>query len=471
MIGEGNIVIDTIGLPDFAGKSDPKYIVLIQSIREAIRSGRLKPGTKMPPVRELAWEFGITPGTVARAYKLATDEGLVEAAVGRGTFVTGAPQLAPPPPEPLIGLAQTDLLDFRAARVPEVGQSAAIRTVLRQLGQMQDAPYLDYPTSQTDLAARQQVVRWIGPERAGRLVADDIVLGLGAQNTVMMALQACLHGASPVVLTEGLAYPGVRHAARLLRAQLIGVEIDQEGLRPDRLEEALRRHGGQVLLLSPHAHSPTTARMSLERRQRIGDIARRYQLQIIEDDCHVINRPDMPTFRAICPERGWLVSSLTKSVSAALRFGFAACPAEQASTARQVAQSTFYGLPQPVLDLCAELIRSGEAERIRDLVEREVAHRVQIAVNILGQWDIKWRTDVSFVWLRLPQGWRGSTFAMACEAEGLRIKPADEFAPPDGAAPHAVRLTLNAIAEQSALEDGLRRISALLSRPPVNVDF
>nr|WP_309502223.1 PLP-dependent aminotransferase family protein [uncultured Roseovarius sp.] len=462
---------DTIWTPDFTRKSDPKYIVLIQYIREAIRSGRLTPGTRMPPVRELAWKLGITPGTVARAYKLATDEGLVEAAVGRGTFVTGAPQPVVAPPEPLINFTQSGLLDFRAARVPEVGQSRAIRAVLQQLGQMQDAPYLDYPTSQTDLAARQQVVGWIGQDRAGRLTPDDIVLGLGAQNTVMMVLQACLHGPSPVVLTESLAYPGVRHAARLLRAQLIGVEIDEEGLRPDRLEEALRRHGGQVLLLSPHAHSPTTARMGLERRQRIADIAERYQLQIIEDDCHVINRPDMPSFRAICPERGWFVSSLTKSVSAALRFGFAACPADQAPVARQVAQSTFYGLPQPMLDLCAELIRSGEAERIRAQVEAEIARRVRIAVNILGQWDIHWRTDIPFLWLRLPQGWRGSTFAMACEAEGMRIKPADEFAPPDGVAPHAVRLTLNAVADVAALEDGLRRIADLLARPPVNVDF
>lgn len=468
---EKNIVPDTIWTPDFTGSKDPKYIVLIQFIREAIRSGALTPGTKMPPVRELAWDLGITPGTVARAYKLATDEGLVEAAVGRGTFVTGNAPPSAAPPDPLINVASADLLDFRAARVPDVGQSATIRAGLRQLGEAPDAAYIDYPTSQTDAAARAQVADWIGPDRAGRLAPDDIVLGLGAQNTVMMALQACLHGPNPVILTENLSYPGVRHAARLLRAQLIGVELDEEGLRPDRLEDALRRHGGQALLLSPHSHSPTTARMGLARRQRIADIARRYQLQIIEDDCHVINRPEMPAFRAICPERGWYVSSLTKSVSAALRFGFAACPQGQAAVARQVAQSSFYGLPQPILDLCADLIRTGEAERIRALVEKEVENRVRVAVNILGRWDINWRADIPFIWLKLPQGWRGSTFARVCEAEGIKIKPADEFALPDGAAPHAVRLTLNAIAPGAKFEGALQRISDLLSVPPLNVDF
>lgn len=90
---------------------------------------------------------------------------------------------------------------------------------------------------------------------------------------------------------------------------------------------------------------------------------------------------------------------------------------------------------------------------------------------MLGQWDITWRADVPFLWLKLPQGWRGSTFAMACESEGIRIKPADEFALPDGAAPHAVRITVNAIHDSDTLEAALGRMSALLARPPLNVDL
>jgi len=464
-------VIDTILTPDFTLSSDPKYIVLVQSMREAIRSGRLKTGSRMPTVRDLAWDLGITPGTVARAYKMATDEGLVETAVGRGTFVSGGLFIDPLPSEPLINVAKPGLLDFRAARVPEIGQSAAIRHVLKKLGQIQDGPYIDYPTSKTDQAARRQVVTWIGPDRVGRLDADDIVLGFGAQHSVMLALQTCLHGPAPVILTEELTYPGVRHAARLLRATLIGVEIDEGGMRPDKLEETLRKHGGQVLLTSAHSHSPTTTRMSLERRQEIANIARRYQLQIIEDDCHCINQTDIPAFRSLCPERGWYISSFTKSVSAALRFGFVACPSSQAANARQVAQSSFYGMPQPILDLCAELIRSGKAEQIRAAVEEAVKHRVRLAVNILGRWDISWRSDIPFIWLKLPQGWRGSTFTTACEAEGIRIKSADEFALPDGHAPHAVRLTLNAIESLDTFEKALERISELLSGRPESVDF
>ncbi|MGC9371004.1 MAG: PLP-dependent aminotransferase family protein [Paracoccaceae bacterium] len=442
---------------------------MVQSLRTAVRSGELAQGTRLPPVRELAWQLGITPGTVARAYKMATEEGLIDSKVGRGSFVAGAAAPAPVVEEPLINAVQPEFLDFRACRASDVGQGALLGAGLARVGR--ELSNIDYPTAETDRCARQAVCDWIGQERAGRLTADDIVLGLGAQNSVIMTLQTCLSGASPVILTEELAYPGMRHAARLLRAQIIGVAMDQDGIRPDRLEEALRRHGGQVLLTSAEVHSPTTIRTSPERRQEVADIARRYQLQIVEDDCHCISRPEAPSYRALCPERGWFVSSLSKVFSATLRFGYVACPGPMAQAARQVAQSSFYGLPQPILDLGCDLLRSGEAERVREQVVESVAARVKTAVNILGRWDIRWRPDVPFLWLKLPQGWRGSTFAMACEARGIRIKPADEFALPDGAAPHAVRLALNTSIPEPAFESALKTMCQLLANPPATVDL
>lgn len=464
-------MIDTNWPPTFEASTDPKYIVLIQSLRGAIRSGKMSPGAKLPPVRELAWDLGITPGTVARAYKLAAEEGLVETGVGRGTFVAGRVSPVVPVSEPLIHPVSPDVIDFRAVRVPDVGQEAAIRAIMGDLSRAAPGGYVDYPTELSDLAARQAVAEWIGPDRAGRIDPRDVVLGVGAQNSVMMALQTVLHGPNPVILTEALAYPGVRHAARLLRAQLFGVEMDGEGIRPDLLEECLRRHGGQVLLIASEVHSPTTIRTSLARRKEIAAIAQRYNLQIIEDDCHCITRPEIPVFRGICPDRAWYVSSLTKSVSAALRFGYAVAPAGQAEVARQVMQSSFYGMPQPILDTCAALITSGEAERIRLRVAQTVASQVERAVNHLGQWNIRWRRDVPFLWLRLPQGWRGSSFARSCELEGIRIKAADEFALPDGSAPHAVRLSLNTGMGQERYERALARLSQMLARPPANVDL
>lgn len=203
----------------------------------------------------------------------------------------------------------------------------------------------------------------------------------------------------------------------------------------------------------------------------IARIARQYQLQILEDDCHCITRNEAPGYRAICPERAWYVSALTKSVSAALRFGYIIAPREQAAMARQVVQSSFYGPPQPSMGIATELIRSGAAETIRAATEEAVKGQVQRAVNTLGRWDIRWREDASFLWLRLPQGWRASRFDRACTEAGIRIKPADEFALADGQAPHAVRLTLNSSVGPDRAGAALETISRLLSQPPVSLEI
>ena len=99
-IARGTIVMDTIWRPDL-GQGGPKYLALAQELRSAIRSGTLAEGAKLPPVRDLAWDIKVTPGTVARAYQIVTHEGLLQATVGRGTFVAAqVPRLSRTPPTP-----------------------------------------------------------------------------------------------------------------------------------------------------------------------------------------------------------------------------------------------------------------------------------------------------------------------------------------------------------------------------------
>lgn len=89
----------TIWRPDLTQFDGPKYLALSHALRDAVRRGELPEGTRLPPVRELAWALSITPGTVARAYQIVTQDGLLEATVGRGTYVAArAPRLGPTHP-------------------------------------------------------------------------------------------------------------------------------------------------------------------------------------------------------------------------------------------------------------------------------------------------------------------------------------------------------------------------------------
>lgn len=117
--------MDTIWQPVLEAGDGPKYLALARALRDAIRAGALPQGSQLPTVRDLAYRLAVTPGTVSRAYQIATQEGLLEATVGRGTFVAAShPRLGPTQPlfaERLPG-ADLDRIDLRSPSLPDVGQ-------------------------------------------------------------------------------------------------------------------------------------------------------------------------------------------------------------------------------------------------------------------------------------------------------------------------------------------------------------
>jgi DNA-binding transcriptional MocR family regulator len=80
------------------------------------------------------------------------------------------------------------------------------------------------------------------------------------------------------------------------------------------------------------------------------------------------------------------------------------------------------------------------------------------------------RDGVPFAWLPMPRGWRASSFLRAAEAEGIRLKAADEFALIDGRAPNAVRLALTGERDDARFAQALDTLVRLLSSPPLEVD-
>ncbi len=464
--------MDTIWTPDLTQFPGPKFLSLTRALREAIRQGILEQGAKLPPVRDLSFRLGITPGTVARAYQMATQEGLLSATVGRGTFVAArTPRLGPTQPLFLDRIRPTPggMIDLRAPLLPEVGQTAAFSGILGDMSRDMQADWLDYPSQRQELPLRNAICDWMGDRLVGPLGPEDVTLTQGGQNAVLSILLCCLRGDRPVVLTEELAYPGFRHAAKLARAEVVGVEIDAEGIVPSALEAACRRHGPQVLCLTVEAQNPTAARMGPERRAAIAAIARRFDLQVIEDDCYSVMGSDLPALRALAPERCWFVGGWSKTISAALRFGYIVCPTGMGEAGRLTVQHSFFALSRPLSELVQDLLISGKAADIKRAVQAELAERSELMVNHLGMQNLGWQKGLPFVWLRLPSGWRASTFARTAEAGGILVRSADEYALIHGRAPHAVRLAVNGQIPRDRLEGAMDRMAALLACPPADI--
>lgn len=465
--------MDTIWPQALPKSKGPKYTLVADTIRRAIENNTLKVGAKLPPVRELAYRLKITPGTVARAYSILTDEGLLSAEVGRGTFVA-------PPKTPLLDdvwSRQLHLRDDRydanvslfSPRLPDVGQVALIRSCLARVAQSDPTLFMNYPTRDAYQGVRQAVVDWLSDLPLGALNADDVVLTHGGQSGLCVVFQTVLRGPKPVVLVEDLSYAGFRRAGELMRAEVVGVKMDKWGIDPDALDHVLRQTPAQAICVSPEVQNPTGSHTPLERRQEVVEIARRHDLQIIEDDCYRMGEARAPSYRALAPERGWHVSSISKTLTPALRVGFAIAPRDRSSDLRRSAEYGYFGLAQPLAELTRLLLTDPSVRRLAQKVREKMGEYVRVAVNALGGFDLNWDPEIPFVWLHLPSGWRAAAFSRAAEREGIQIRSADEFALRDGRAPNAVRIAMNGHVSLRKFEEAMLRLRNLLDNPPEQI--
>jgi DNA-binding transcriptional MocR family regulator len=458
--------MDTIWPPDLAQSTGPKYLALVHALREAIAAGELETGTRLPPVRTLAWTLQITPGTVARAYRRATDDGLLDSAVGRGTFIAPTRNSLRTTTRDSLHLGSPNTnIDLRGTKSPHIGQDAMIRNALAKIAANGIHDLADYPDPDHALPARNAIVSWLGYTDL-RPSPDDIAITYGAQNAMIVALQTILVGPTPVIVTDELVFPGLRHAATMLRIEMVSVERDDEGIIPSQLEKICRSHGPQVLVSSFGVHSPTTQITTLARRIELAQIAEKYDLQIIDDDAFGIFSSNVPSLFTIARDRLWYIGALSKSVATGLRIGYLVTPPGFGQIARTTVLSNCYGVSQVICDLATILITSGQAQDMRAQTLSFIERRAKMAANILGKWPLKWHPCVPFVWLQMPSGWRASSFQQACERQNVLIRPADEFALIDGKAPNAARITFGAKHSDADYEAALQKIAEILLTPP-----
>ncbi|GLQ34950.1 GntR family transcriptional regulator [Amylibacter marinus] len=451
--------------PDFT--SGPKYKAVLEALRVDIAENTLAVGDRLPPVRDLAWQLEVTPGTIARAYQLGVSEGILEAAVGRGTFV--ATQKTTEDFRPIMfEVEEGGLINLRNTSTTNVGQSTELRAAMIRAAE-QASGYMDYPERKARHDIYRHLCDWMQYSHV-QAKPENIVLTNGGQNAINIACSAILtEGSGPIAL-DALTYPGIRYALQAHNAAISGVLTDEHGIIPEDLIRVCKRDRPRALFTSVNVLNPTTGEMPYQRRVEIAEIARDYDLQIIEDDCWGIGEARTPGFSRLCPERAWYLSSFSKVVAAGLRFGYLLCPEGMRHRASRIVQTNSFGTSRAVIDIAHELLASGDAQAIRNRILSRVSERVETTVNMLGHHDISWRKDVPFIWVPLTRGWRGSSFASACERRKIAVRAADEFALNNMPIPNAVRISVNCNIPLDQYQEALREIDTLLLKPRIDVE-
>ena len=457
-------------LPDLSRGSGPVYMRLADSIESAIASGALPAGGKLPPQRNLAYDIGVTIGTIGRAYALVHERGLVAGEVGRGTYVLDRTQVAPnEQADPLtLSLGGTRAIDappnkirFDTTAAPDLGQGKIVGGILGEIGEQHMAEVSSY--------SRHFPTNWF---TAGRLWlarngwtpdAENIVPTLGVHAAAIAVISAMSAPGDKIVF-ENLSYTQVSRSARILGRRTIIVDSDEHGIIPDDFERVCHQQHPKIAFLMPTAHNPTLATMPAARRVAIADIARRHGVWLIEDDLYGgMTGDDAPLLASLAPERTFLVNGLSKSVAAGVRGGWVACPPHFAQRIKVTHKMITGGLPFILAETAARLVESGEAERIRAACVKELASRQAVVREHLGGFDFVSHPHVPFLWLKLPEPWLSGTFKNAAYQEGVLVDDEDEFkAARSERVFHRVRVAFSSPGGSAELAKGMMILRRLL---------
>ncbi|WP_231586385.1 aminotransferase-like domain-containing protein [Cupriavidus basilensis] len=438
----------------------PRYLAIAQGVRNALTTGALKAGDRLPPQREFARLLGLNLGTVTRAFDELRSMGFIKGEVGRGTYLTLPSSTDAPAslwdhsqPHGFIDLSH----NFPEHAPGMAGAHAVLSTLLPHDAQRMLATQVDAGYAQHRTAA----AAWLD-RRGVFATADNVIVTCGAQHGLLLSLGA-LTRPGDIVLTEELTYYGLKSAATMLGRSLVGVRMDAEGLLPDALDTAIQRSGARVLFCCPTLHNPTTATMSAARRRDIAEVCRRRDIVIVEDDVYgwMPNDPELP-LASYAPERTVYVTGLSKLVGPGLRIGFVAAPAEHVRALGVALRATTLMASPLNAAVAMNVLATDNMDRIVDEIRRETHARQAIVASCLPASAVVTRPGAFYFGLRVGTHWTGQTFARAAESAGIGVTPYDVFegTPMTGGA--LVRVCHNAAPDQETLRRALMGLSGLL---------
>lgn len=455
------MVLMTSWPPNPEGLSRPAYRSLAQSAIEAIESGALRPGTKLPTHRALAFDLGLSIQTVSRAYDELRRLGFAAGEVGRGTFVRSAP---PDVRTPWQRSRESDDVIDCSMLVPVTGKIHSDRmaeTLAALAGSLPANAIFSFRPRATLERHCVEAVGWLAG--CGVETQPDLVLPTNGNTSAMtVALMTCaLPG--DTVMTEEIGHHTLKSLTSALGLQLTGLPIDEEGIIPDAFDRASRAGPVKALFVQTDGLNPTAAVMGSERRRVIAEIARRRNVWIIENDAWGPLRPDRPSpIAAIAPERTFYFTGLTKCVLPGLRIAWLVVPDQMISTARTRHLVTNWMATPLMAEIATRWLADGTALDLLQWQREQLERRNRLVREAL--WTIR-HSGTSHglhVWLPLPGVWREDAFVAHARHHGVAIAAGANFAIGTGPMPPAVRICLGTGTE----EDIVRGVSvvARLSR-------
>lgn len=370
----------------------PVYRQIAISIVNAIRNGTLKAGTHLPSSRELAKILGVHRKTVIAGYEELDAQDWITVIPRKHVAVSEhIPLLKPqkwntansiPSFENSFNLPFKVICDpvkkAKTISVPEViiddGHpdvrlspiDELLKTYRAYTSRNHAIKDAHLGTEQGTLKLRVELTRYLSETRGLNISAENILITHGAQMSIYLTSRLLLDANVNIIVGKP-NYPLANKTFKETEANLIEVDVDENGIDTTAIENICKRKKINALYVIPHHHYPTTVTLSVERRMKLLELSQQYSFAIIEDDYdydyHYTSSPYLPLASGNHNGNVIYIGSFSKILDPSLRIGFMVAPKnfiEQCTALRKIIDAGGDGYMQNAL---ASLIKDGELKR------------------------------------------------------------------------------------------------------------
>src|ERR1700761_7837896 len=307
---------------------------------------------------------------------------------------------------------------------------------------------------------RERAAKWLGTP-----LSRTWVTGGGHHGTLNALMASGLAGTR--VAVEGATYPGFLDQCWMTKTSVVACEVDDEGIVPDALRELCDRKRRELepvhgIFTMPTVQNPRGFVTPESRRTEIVEIARQFDLTIIEDDAYGFMEENAPaSYAELAPERTYYVRGLAKSLAPSARTGFLVAPENSAASIETALRCTATGTNVPQNMAALAMCEDGRLNEIMRAKREEGRQRNSAARALLGKLAAPGAGAAWHLWVRLPDDVEPSDVEGAIKAEDVMATNGQWCA----AAPeyrHGLRLALGAEIERARALEGVARVADVL---------
>ncbi|MFC6804230.1 PLP-dependent aminotransferase family protein [Methylophaga thalassica] len=308
---------------------------------------------------------------------------------------------------------------------------------------------------------REAGQQWLSSKLTG-LNSDQLLISSGAHSALFCLLSYLKRKGAKTIAAPEFSYPGLRAMAEQLQLDVVGISMDEQGIIPEQLQLQCAKQTIDVLYVIPNIDNPTTATLSVQRRESLISLANQYDMTVIEDDPYYqFIDEKLPSLYNMARDRTWHIATISKCLSPSLRVAYIASPnINDALGLTEEMRISHLMAPPLMTAVVSHWIRHHKIDEITQAIKTENIRRQSLAQSIFQQSDIASHPASPHLWLRMPHGYKALDFAEQASRIGVSIVPSTAFVMFRSRS-QAVRISLGASSDYESLKQGLTLLSDL----------